>query len=639
MKNIILADKAGFCFGVKRAVDMAIESQEKYGKKVYTLGPLIHNNDVINYLKDKNIFPIKLEEIHKLNEGDIIIIRSHGVPLDVIENLKKKNLIVVDATCPYVGSIHQKVKQYSEDNYQVVIVGDKNHPEVQGINGWCNNNALIIKDDIDTNLISSKVCVVSQTTEKQETWEKALDIVIENSKEIAAFNTICSATHIRQKAAEELSKKIDMMIVVGGHHSSNTTKLYEICKKNCSNTIHIENAKEIPNEVVVDEKIVNVGITAGASTPDWIIKEVIDKMQNNTIEIDQNVQMEFMNNNNFNIAVGDTLDGKIISVNEKELFINIGYKTDAILPKNEMVLDEDVDLTQIFKKGESVKAKVLSRQNSDGFVVLSQIELEREKALKEIEELCNLKTSLDIKVKDVVKGGLVGFYKNIRIFIPASHIDIHHVPHLESYINKTLQVKIIEFVNDRKNSKIVASHKEILKEELQKLQKETWTNLQNGQIVEGEVRRLTNFGAFVEVGGIDGLLHISEISWKKLNKPSDVLKIGDKVKTLVLNVDKEKGKLSLSIKKLIEDPWKNVQEKYPIGNIVLGKIVRLTNFGAFVELEPGVDGLVHVSKISHNRIEKPSDILEIGENVKAKIIDVEAEEKRIALSIKEVNNY
>ena len=278
MREITLADSAGFCFGVKRAVDKALEIKEKYNKKIYTLGPLIHNNDVVNFLKENLIYPIELEDITSLKDNDTIIIRSHGVSEETLNILRETNLNIVDATCPYVENIHKKVKKYYDLGYHIIIIGDKNHPEVIGINGWCNDSAVILKSGIDIGINEKKVCVVAQTTERQATWEHVLTKVIKMSKEIVAFNTICSATEVRQKSAEELSKKVDAMVVIGGFNSSNTTKLYEICKINCKNTIHVENILDISDEFINDKNVKSIGVTAGASTPDWIIKEAILKI-------------------------------------------------------------------------------------------------------------------------------------------------------------------------------------------------------------------------------------------------------------------------------------------------------------------------------------------------------------------------
>jgi (E)-4-hydroxy-3-methyl-but-2-enyl pyrophosphate reductase len=632
VKKITLADKAGFCFGVKRAVDTALKYREEYDRPIYTLGPLIHNNDVVEFLKSKDIHSIEIDELYSLKEGDVIIIRSHGISPRIVEILKKKKLIIADATCPYVAHIQQKVEKYYKSGYSVVIVGDYTHPEVIGINGCCDDKAIVSKDGSNITELPSKVCVVSQTTEKQENWEKVINIIAKQCKEFIAFNTICNATQIRQRAARELSSQVDTMIIIGGRHSSNTAKLYEICKENCKNTIHVENSSEISNEVIKNSK--NIGVTAGASTPDWIIKEAILKMSEGK-ELEFNEQLAFMEQNDVQIAVGDVIEGKIISLNDKEAFVNIGYKKDGIIPLKEVTRDENVSIKDIFNVGDTVKAKVVSLRNDDGYVVLSMIEIEREKAYEELKYAFENKEVIKLLIKEVVNGGVIGRYKGIRVFIPASHIELHHVDDLESYIGKELDVNIIEYKIQRRGTKIVASRREILIKQQLERENKTWEKLHKDQIVDGEIKRITNFGAFVDIDGIDGLLHVSEISWGRIDKPGDVLKVGQKIKVYILEADKENRKLSLSIKKLIPNPWNDIEEKYPIGNMVLGKVVRFADFGAFIELEPGVDGLVHISEISYKRINKPQDVLKIGEQVKAKIINVNKEEKKISLSIKE----
>lgn len=635
MRNVILADKAGFCFGVKRAVDEAINIRKKYNKDIYTLGPLIHNNDVVKFLEKNNIFPIKLEEIDKLNKNDVIIIRSHGITPQVYNTLKDTVDNIIDATCPHVSNIQQKAKEYFDLGYGIVIVGDKNHPEVEGINGWCDNKAIISKDGLDLQNIPRKICVLSQTTEKQENFQKVLNVVGKTCKEIIAFNTICSATEVRQQAAEEISKKVDAMIVIGGKNSSNTTKLYEICKNNCKYTIHVENSGEIPDEIIKSKNIINIGVTAGASTPEWIIKEALIKMNEENQEF--NEQLAFMQENDRQIVVGETLKGEVISVTEKEVFLNVGYKVDAILPENEVQKDAGVKLEDMFKIGDLVQVKIISRRNDDGYVVLSAIELEREKGYSELKASFEKGESINVLVKEAVKGGLISSYKGVRVFIPASHIELFHIDDLNAYIGKEMEIRIIELVEGRKNSRIVGSRKELLKVDKDKLAEVALENLQKGDIVEGEVKRLADFGAFVEINGIDGLLHVSQISWARVSKPADILKVSDKIKVLILDIDKENKKISLSMKALSEDPWTNVETKYPIESIVLCKVLRFASFGAFVELEPGVDALVHVSEISHKRIGKPEEALTIGQQVKAKILDVNKETKKIGLSIREAN--
>lgn len=634
-KEIILAENAGFCFGVKRAVDQAIATGENCNTRVYTLGPLIHNNDVVNYLRNKGIDTIEMEDVNKLHETDVVIIRSHGVGPSIIEAIKIKGATVIDATCPYVSHIHKKVKSFYDQGYKIIVVGDKSHPEVIGINGWCNNEAIITKDGSEIEKLPPKVCVVSQTTEKQEIWQKVLFKLSVLTKELVAFNTICSATEARQKSAEDISKAVDVMFVIGSKTSSNTNKLFEICKKNCANTFFIENSTEIPQWVIEDINLKKIGITAGASTPDWIIKEALLKMNEENVK-DFNEQLAYMDQYDKQIAVGEIVKGEVISVNDKEAFLNIGYKADAILPVSEATFEPNASLKDIIKVGEVIEAKVISRRNEDGYVVLSKVELERQSSYNYIKTAFEEKTPVTVNVKEAVKGGLVATYKGVRIFIPASHIELFHVDNLNEFAGKTLQINVVEFNEAKRYARIIGSRRDLLKAQKDKLEEEAFSKLDVDMIVEGEVKRLTNFGAFVDIMGVDGLLHVSEISWGRVSKPSDALKVGDVVKVKVLEINKETKKITLSMKALQPNPWSNVEVKYPVDSVVLGKVVRFADFGAFVELEPGVDALVHISEISHKRINKPSEALELGQQIKAKIIDVNLENKKIGLSIKAV---
>lgn len=633
--EIFIADKAGFCFGVKRAVDEAVKIKEKFDQRIYTLGPLIHNKDVVEYLKEKDIYPLELKDIDKLTDKDVVIIRSHGVTPQILDALSERGIKVVDTTCPYVSNIQKKVRDFYQSGYSIVIVGDKDHPEVIGINGWCDNKAVIAKNGEEIEKLPRKVCVVSQTTEKQKNWESVLKVVVQNCKEIVAINTICNATEVRQKAAEELSKSVDTMIILGGYNSSNTTKLYEICKNNCSDTIHVENWSQIPENYLTGKNINRIGITAGASTPDWIIEEAVSKMSENK-EMEMNEQLAFMEENKTIVSVGKIIRGTIISVNDREAYVNIGYKSDAYLPKEEVTRDENTKLTDLLKVGDEISAKIISRSNEDGYVVLSRNEIEREETRRNLKDIFEAQGIINVTIKEAVSGGLVASYKGVRIFIPASHVDLFHINNLEKYVGNSYDIKIIEMKEDRRGTKIVGSRRELLKVEKNKIEEEAWKTIEQGATVTGEVKRLTDFGAFVDVNGVDGLLHVSELSWGRVRKPSDVLKTGEKIQVYVLEADKENKKLSLSMKKLVEDPWANVEVKYPVDSIVQGKVVRFAAFGAFVELEPGVDGLVHISQISNKRIANPGEVLQVGQLVKAKIVDVNKESKKIGLSIKEV---
>lgn len=354
-------------------------------------------------------------------------------------------------------------------------------------------------------------------------------------------------------------------------------------------------------------------------------------------ELEMNEQLAYMEQNDKQIAVGQLITARVISVNEKEAFLNIGYKADGILPKAEVTKDENSKLTDLVHVDDEIQVKIIKRKSEDGYVVLSHIEIERENAYKELRAAYDESEPINVLVKEVVKGGLVSSYKGVRVFIPASHIELHHVQDLSAYVNKELLVKIIEFKEEKNHTRIVSSRRALLKDDKEKKDVEVWNSLAKDTVVDGEVKRLTDFGAFIDVQGVDGLLHVSQISWGRIEKSSNVLSVGDKVKVYILDVDKEKKKLSLSMKKLVEDPWSNADVKYPVGSIVLGKVARFANFGAFVELEPGVDALVHISQISNKRINKPEDALKIGDEVKAKILDVDKENMKIGLSIKEVD--
>ncbi len=637
MSEVTLANKAGFCFGVKRAVEETIRLREKYNKDIYTLGPLIHNNDVVKSLEEKGFHSITLEEAYNLKKNDVVVIRSHGVGKNVFDHLRKNNVIIENGTCPYVRNIQQKVEEYYNKGYNIIIVGDDKHPEVIGINGWCNDTAIISKDGENIDAIKSKVCVVSQTTEKQSNWEKVLNRIISLAKEIVAFNTICNATEERQESANKLSKEVDLMIVLGGYNSSNTTKLYEICKKNCENTYHVEKVDSSLLNMIGNENINKIGITAGASTPEYVIEEAISKMkkQNDISQEDMDLYDKYFKDTS-NISVGSILEGEVFKVNEKEAYLTIGTKTEAIVTAEEYSRDNETPLNQQIKVGDVIKAKVINRKNSDGLVVLSRTEVLRAEQQQVLKAAFDNGEIINVQVKQEVKGGLVALFEGERVFIPASHIELSRVSDLSKYIGQNFDIKLIEYSRERNRVKIVGSRRELLEKENEVKKATTWASLEKGMVVEGEVKRLTAFGAFVEINGIDGLLHSSEMSWNKVNNPSKLFKVGQIIKVGVLEVDRENNKLALSVKMLSENPWNNINEKYPTGNVVAGKVVRFAPFGAFVELEEGIDGLVHISQISNERVEKIEDVLKIGEIVKAVITQVDAEGKKIGLSIKDL---
>lgn len=628
MRKILLAENAGFCFGVKRAVDEALKNKEKYNKKIYTLGPLIHNNDVVSMLEDNNIYAININDIDNLNNEDVILIRSHGVAKKVILELENKGVTVINATCPYVTNIQKKADKYNKEGYKIIIMGDKNHPEVIGINGWADDNAIVTKNGIFEEAIPNKVCLVSQTTEKQETWEKTLSYVSERSKEILAFNTICSATEVRQKSAMEISKEVQAMIVIGGKNSSNTTKLFEICKNNCDRTYHIENAKDIPLELINNKSIELIGITAGASTPDWVIKEVVEIMENENSK--QETQLDLMNAMDRKLTIGEVIEVEVLTVDHDAAYVAIpGYKLDGKIPKGECTFDKADDLSEVIQIGQKIKAKVLS-YNFEGYVLLSSKELQREQALIELKEAKENNSTLEINIENSAKGGIVSHYNGIRIFIPQSQISVAFVKNLDSYIGKTLKVKILNL----EDGNVIASSRIIEETEKKAIEDVAWNTINVGDVVKVKVLRFADFGAFVNVNGVDGLIPLSLMSYGKISKAQEVLKLGEEIDAKIVAANRDENKLTLSLKDLLENPWNNITEKYPEDTIVIGKVVRIADFGAFVELEKGVDGLLHISQISRKKINHPSDVLKVGDVVKAKILNVDSEKKKIGLSSK-----
>lgn len=625
--EIILAKSAGFCFGVKLAVDCVYEKSKE--DKIYTYGPIIHNKNVVKDLEKQGV------EIIENLERDIngkVIIRSHGVPPSVYKLLEQKNIEYVDCTCPFVKKIHRIVDENYKQGKRVIIIGNKNHPEIIGINGFCDNTALIANSieefnnlDIENN---KEYILVSQTTFDITVFEKLLQGIKNNN--IKVFNTICSATNDRQKEALELSKQVDYMIVLGDTSSSNTQKLYEICKKNCENTYLCETIKDL--QLNNFKKNVKIGITAGASTPPAIIKEALNKM--NEME---NMSFEEMLNESFKtLHNGSVVKGSVIRVTDNEVFVNLGYKADGVIEKSEFSNDANINLKNEVSVGDEIEVFVIKVNDGDGNVVLSRKRLEMNKGFDELEEAFNNKSILKGKIVDVIKGGLIANINNVRVFVPSSQISNKFVQDLNSFKGKEFDFNIIEF--NKSKRRIIAGRRDLVQSMEDEAKAKVYENIKVGDKLEGTVSRIVDFGAFVDLGGVDGLIHISELSWGRVKKVSDVLKEGDKVTVYVLEVNKDKNKISLSLKDSEKNPWVLAKDKYKISDVVEGKVVRLVDFGAFVELEEGVDGLVHISQICQKHIAKPEEALSIGQVVKAKVTEIDTDNKKISLSIKEVDS-
>ncbi len=622
--KVTVARSAGFCFGVKRAVDTVYE-QSSLHSPVYTYGPIIHNEEVVADLAAKGVRAVEsVEELSCLPKG-VVIIRSHGVSERVYQQIEQLGFEIVDATCPFVLKIHRIVKEKSKEGRRIIIIGNQDHPEVKGICGWCSQDAIVIKVSKEAEELDlpegTKVCVVAQTTFNYKKFQDLVEILSEKRYDILVLNTICSATEERQAETSNLARSSDAMIVIGGRHSSNTQKLYKITKRECESTYYIQTLSDLDWEKF--QSFRSVGITAGASTPHTIIKEVYTRMSE--MSFDQLLEESLVTIHN-----GDIVEGTVIRVKEDEIVLNIGYKADGIITRSEYTNTPNVDLRQLVHEGEKMQAKVMKVNDGEGQVLLTYKRLAAEKGNKRLEEAFNNKEILKAKVTTVLEGGLTVVMDEARIFIPASLVSDTYEKNLEKYKDQEIEFVISEF--NPKRRRIIGDRKQILVARKQAMQKELFERIHIGDTVEGVVKNVTDFGVFIDLGGADGLLHISEMSWGRVENPKKVFKVGDQVKAFIKDISGEK--IALSLKFPDQNPWTNADEKFAIGTVITGRVARMTDFGAFVELEPGVDALLHVSQIAREHVDKPADVLKIGQQITAKIVDFNKDEKKISLSIK-----
>lgn len=663
--HIIVAKNAGFCFGVKRALQYAEDTVERFGK-VYSLGPLIHNPQEVERLRAKGI--ISVDDLDQV-EGNYAIVRSHGVKPEVFSLAKEKNITVIDATCPFVKRAQSYAKDLAEDGYSVVVVGDKMHPEVDGIVGWSNNSAVVVENAEEAAHVplGDKVGVIAQTTQPDHNFQEVVEVLKKRKPNLMIYNTICHATAERQKAAATLAKEVDLVLVIGGLNSANTKKLARISKEAGTPTYHVEEAKDIDLSWLKGKE--RVGVTAGASTPDWIIKEVIQKMMEFTEQEEQRIEesteesaeerieekthddvsleethghgaqvtpeasfAEAFDKGMKHVRKGERISGVIVQVRDSEVLVDVGGKSEGVIPRSELSTFEAENIHDALKVGDQIEVLVLKRENDEGHPVLSKRRVDQEKHWENLIKAMETGEYITGRIVEVVKGGLLADV-GVRGFIPASLVELGYVEDLKPYVGRELTLKIIEC--DRSSNKLVLSAKAVLQEEAIKRKKETWENISEGQTIKGIVRRLTNFGAFIDIGGIDGLLHVSEMAWHRVNHPSDVLKEGDELEVYILSIDRDHEKISLGLKQLLPNPWDTVEEKYPVGSIVDAKVVRTAPFGAFLQVEPGIEGLVHISQLAHQRVGKTEDVVTPGDQVKVKVLGVDKEGKRISLSIKE----
>lgn len=636
--NIIIAENAGFCFGVDRAVKI-IYDLVKQNKKVCTLGPVVHNSQVINNMKKSGVLTVALPE--EVPKGYTLVIRAHGVSKNLTEKVQKLNINYVDATCPFVSKIHKIVQN---DKYDVILIfGNENHPEVDGIIGNCNSkcyviaNSVELEDFIESNEFNknSKILVVEQTTFNINEWGKCLSILKNSCTNCKIFDTICNTTQNRQIEAMSLAKKSDLAVIIGSKESSNTMKLKNICEKYCR-TILIEDAKEISEDIL--KKAKKICIIAGASTPAYVIlevKRVMEKMldENNEIDVESSFE-EMLEESLKNMDTSSRVKGIVVNVTPSEVYVDIGRKHAGFIPVSELSSDPNAKCEDIVKIGDELDLLILKTNDQDGTMMLSKKKVDNMKGLEEIVNAEKDKTILAGIVSEVVKGGIIVLCKGIKVFIPASLATLSRKEPLEELKGKTVNFRIIE-VNKQKR-RIVGSIRSVLEEKREKERAEFFEKVQIGDKLKGKVVSFTPYGAFVDFGGVDGMIHISELAWTKVKHPSNVLSIGQDVEVMVVDVDKEKGKVALSYKHSQENPWDILKRDYSVGSIIDVTIVGLTDFGAFAKIIPGIDGLIHISQISKDRINHPKDVLSIGDIVKAKITDLDFDNCRVGLSIKEV---
>ncbi len=623
-----LSKHAGFCPGVKRAVDAAISLTDK---NVYILGDIIHNESVLKSLENKGVRTVY--SIDDVSDGTVII-RSHGEGKKTFDELQKKGVKIVDMTCPFVKKIHDIVEKHHNLGYKIIIVGQKNHPEVAGINGWCDNSAFITDGEAlpESEVLSGKICVVAQTTCEAEKFDDFLKkLAATGAKTVEIFKTICYTTMERQRDALDLSKRMAAMVVIGGKCSSNTNKLYAICKKNCANVFFAERPETLDYNLL--RRFESVGIVSGASTPYEQSMEVFLTMEEKEANIME--QAVALLDEKQNLKKGQKISVVISQVNDDGLKVYFDGKTDITLPKEELAKEEFNK--DDYKIGDEIEVVVMDKSPlkiSQKQILVLQKE---EEFVKELNE----GKVFNVTVSGFNKGGLVGKIDNFNVFIPSREIKIGFVKDFEKYVGKTLRCKALKVEYTARRKEIVASQKVILEAEKAERdaeraakEEEFFANVAENDIVSGTVARFAQFGAFVVVNGFDCLAHISDLAWNNVKSPADVLELGKTYDFVVLKVDKENKKVSIGYKQLQPKPWDLVAEKYAVGDVITGKVVRITDFGAFVEVEKGVDGLVHVSQISHEFLENAASALKVGEEVQAKILAINPEKERMTLSIK-----
>lgn len=667
MREIKLAGTAGFCFGVNRAVDL-VYAMLGEGRTVYTLGPIIHNPQVVADLERRGVVIVK--EIGEVPQGAVLVVRTHGVPADVIQAIRERGLECCDATCPFVSKIHKIAARRSGQGEIVLIAGDPAHPEVRGIRGHCSGESYVFNsEDQLADLLEAHpefshkpITAVAQTTFHTKVWEncvKKINLVCTNA---TVFDTICNATQERQEEATALSRACGAMVIIGGRQSSNTAKLRDVCACNCP-TFLIETARELSG--IDFSSYSSIGVTAGASTPAGIIKEVLETMSellNENPELveekaetaapaeeaanEQPAQEEAPAEKSFDeMSFSEALEaslqsmntdqkvkGTVVGMSPSEIQVDIGRKHAGYIPLDEFTADPTVDPLEAVHVGDVLDLIIMKTNDAEGTVMLSKKRFDAIKAWDDVVKASEDESILEGVVTDVIKGGVLAVTSGVRVFIPASLATASRGEPLEGLLHQHVQFRIIEVNKPRRRA--VGSIRAVLKEARKAAEEAFWAQAEVGQVYTGTVRTIVSYGAFVDIGGVDGMVHISELSWNRIKNPSEVVSVGDTVEVYIKALDPEKRKISLGYKKVEDNPWEILRRDYPVGSEVAAKVVGMTAFGAFAQIIPGIDGLIHISQIADHRIEKPQDVLSVGEEVRVKITEIDFDKKRVSLSIR-----
>ncbi len=631
--KVLLAKSAGFCFGVKRAVSLAQEAAAQ-GSGTFMLGPVIHNDHVIAQLETQGVACV--ESLEAIPEGAKVIIRSHGEGRGVYEALAQKNAAAIDATCPKVSKIHSIVNQAGEQGRKVIIIGIPSHPEVRAIAGWCREVEIFpdvemlgrwLEENPETK--ASPLTIVCQTTLTQAIWNPCREKLKKECTNAEIFDTICEATCKRQSEALSLAEQCDAMLIIGDRRSSNTNRLAELCRAHCSLVVHISRAEEL--DLTLFGGAASVGITAGASTPGWIIKEVYDKMSDEIMEIEESFA-EMLERSIKTLNTGDKVTGIVTRITTTEIHVDLGTKHAGYIPVSELTDDVDVKVEDLVHVGDEIETYVMRVNDAEGVVTLSKKRLDSVKNWDFVEKAQEEQTVVDGTVTEENKGGIVVSVKGIRVFVPASQTGLPREADMSELMKQKVRLRITEV--NRARRRVVGSIRAVANEERAAKAAEVWNSIEVGKRYSGVVKSLTSYGAFVDIGGVDGMVHVSELSWSRIKTPGEAVKVGQEVSVFVLSFDAEKKKISLGMKDRGENPWEKFLEAYQVGSVANVRVVKLMAFGAFAEIVPGVDGLIHISQIADHRIDKPGDVLSEGQMVDVKITDIDLENKKVSLSIR-----